>query len=166
MSQVFDKTSACSCSLNQWEANMDSPTIVVLKYTLHIIIPNMSPACFCKCADSSTILECCSFRLFLFSQPVVHVSSLLSPGKSSVELAVTGTGLPVVLVPYPSHDFDFGTCKEGQRVDLLCVLQNLCPLLPIIFRFQKLAHFATEPSTGKIPPGQYQVKSVSGLMMC
>lgn len=89
----------------------------------------------------------------------------MSPGKSSVELAVTGTGLPVVLVPYPSHDFDFGSCKEGQQVNLLCVLQNLCPLLPIIFRFQKLAHFITEPPTGKIPPGQCQVKPINGLMM-
>lgn len=93
------------------------------------------------------------------------MSSLLSPGKSSVELAVTGTGLPVVLVPYPSHDFDFGTCKDGQQVDLLCVLQNVCPLLPIIFRFQKLAHFTSEPASGKIPPGQSQVKPVDGLMM-
>ncbi|XP_056883896.1 cilia- and flagella-associated protein 47-like [Takifugu flavidus] len=77
-------------------------------------------------------------------------------GKSNVELAVTGTGLPVVLVPHPSHDFDFGHCIEGQQVNLPCVLQNFCPLFPVKFRFRKLAHFSTEPSTGKIPPGQCQ----------
>ncbi|XP_074483047.1 cilia and flagella-associated protein 47-like isoform X1 [Sebastes fasciatus] len=77
-------------------------------------------------------------------------------GNSSVELAVTGSGLPVSLVPSPSHRFDFLTCVTGRRVDLLCVLQNLCPQLPVNFRFRKLAHFTTKPSTGTIAPGQCQ----------
>ncbi|XP_032362158.1 cilia- and flagella-associated protein 47 isoform X1 [Etheostoma spectabile] len=77
-------------------------------------------------------------------------------GNSSVELAVTGSGLPVSLVPSPSQRFDFLTCVTGQRVDLLCVLQNLCPQLPVNFRFHKLAHFTTKPSTGTIAPGQCQ----------
>ncbi|XP_030010449.1 cilia- and flagella-associated protein 47-like [Sphaeramia orbicularis] len=77
-------------------------------------------------------------------------------GNSSVELAVTGSGLPVSLVPSPSHRFDFHTCMAGQRVDLLCVLQNFCPQLPINFSFRKVAHFSTEPSTGTIAPGQCQ----------
>ncbi|KAI9525962.1 hypothetical protein NQZ68_002510, partial [Dissostichus eleginoides] len=77
-------------------------------------------------------------------------------GKSSVELAVTGSGLPVCLVPSPSHRYDFLTCVLGQSVDLLCVLQNLCPQLPVNFRFQKLAHFSTKPSSGTIAPGQCQ----------
>lgn len=83
---------------------------------------------------------------------------LVSLGKSSVELAVTGSGLPVCLVPSPSHRYDFLTCVLGQRVDLLCVLQNLCPQLPVNFRFQKLAHFSTKPSSGTIAPGQCQVR--------
>ncbi|KAK5847639.1 hypothetical protein PBY51_016749 [Eleginops maclovinus] len=77
-------------------------------------------------------------------------------GKSSVELAVTGSGLPVSLVPSPSHRYDFLTCVLGQCVDLLCVLQNLCPQLPVNFRFHKLAHFTTKPSSGTIAPGQCQ----------
>ncbi|KAL3045754.1 hypothetical protein OYC64_013917 [Pagothenia borchgrevinki] len=77
-------------------------------------------------------------------------------GKSSVELPVTGSGLPVCLVPSPSHIYDFLTCVLGQSVDLLCVLQNLCPQLPVNFRFQKLAHFSTKPSSGTIAPGQCQ----------
>ncbi|XP_032362160.1 cilia- and flagella-associated protein 47 isoform X3 [Etheostoma spectabile] len=48
------------------------------------------------------------------------------------------------------------THHNGQRVDLLCVLQNLCPQLPVNFRFHKLAHFTTKPSTGTIAPGQCQ----------
>ncbi|TNN43031.1 Cilia- and flagella-associated protein 47 [Liparis tanakae] len=74
----------------------------------------------------------------------------------SVELAVTGSGLPVSLVPSPSRKFDFLTCVTGQRVDLLCVLQNLCPQLPVNFRFCKVAHFSSKPSAGTIGPGQCQ----------
>ncbi|XP_041638088.1 cilia- and flagella-associated protein 47-like isoform X2 [Cheilinus undulatus] len=76
--------------------------------------------------------------------------------KGSVELAVTGSGLPVSLVPSPSNRFDFLTCVAGRRVDQLCVLQNLCPQLPVTFRFHKKAHFTAKPSSGTIPPGQCQ----------
>ncbi|KAM9836041.1 cilia and flagella-associated protein 47-like [Aulostomus maculatus] len=77
-------------------------------------------------------------------------------GTSSVELAVTGSGLPVSLVPSPSHTFSFPSCVIGQHVSRLCVLQNFCSQLPINFHFRKLAHFTTEPSAGTIGPGQRQ----------
>ncbi|CAK6965505.1 LOW QUALITY PROTEIN: cilia and flagella-associated protein 47-like [Scomber scombrus] len=77
-------------------------------------------------------------------------------GNSSVELAVTGSGLPVSLVPSPSQRFNFLSCVTGQRVDLLCVLQNLCPQIPVNFQFRKLANFTTGPSSGTIEPGQCQ----------
>ncbi|XP_023184954.1 cilia- and flagella-associated protein 47 [Xiphophorus maculatus] len=82
-----------------------------------------------------------------FTQPTVD---------SSVEVAVTGSGIPVALVPSPSDTFDFSHCAMGQHSDLLCVLQNLCPQLPIRFRFRKLAHFTAHPPTGTIAPGQCQ----------
>ncbi|XP_054915148.1 cilia- and flagella-associated protein 47-like [Poeciliopsis prolifica] len=82
-----------------------------------------------------------------FTQPTVD---------SSVEVAVTGSGIPVALVPSPSDTFDFSHCALGQRSDLLCVLQNLCPQLPVRFRFRKLAHFTAQPPAGTIPPGQCQ----------
>ncbi|XP_072235639.1 cilia and flagella-associated protein 47-like [Leuresthes tenuis] len=75
---------------------------------------------------------------------------------SSVEVAVTGSGLPVSLVASPSHRFDFLSCTIGQRVDLMCLLQNLCPQLPVSFRFRKMAHFISEPSAATIAPGQCQ----------
>lgn len=83
---------------------------------------------------------------------------LSSSGHSSVELAVTGSGLPVSLVPSPSENLNFLSTVRGQRVDMLCVLQNFCPLLPINFRFRKTAHFTTVPSAGTINPGQCQVR--------
>ncbi|CAG5933337.1 unnamed protein product, partial [Menidia menidia] len=75
---------------------------------------------------------------------------------SSVEVAVTGSGLPVSLVVSPSHQFDFPSCVTGQRADLLCVLQNCCPQLPVSFRFRKIAHFTAQPFAATIPPGQSQ----------
>lgn len=85
---------------------------------------------------------------------------------SGVELAVTGSGLPVALVPSPSHRFNFPACVTGQRMDLLCVLQNLCPQLPVNFCFRKLAHFSAEPSGGTIPPGQCQVRPAPDFGVC
>ncbi|XP_035984268.1 cilia- and flagella-associated protein 47 isoform X2 [Fundulus heteroclitus] len=75
---------------------------------------------------------------------------------SSVEVAVTGSGVPVALVPSPSHRFDFPSCTMGQRSDLLCVLRNLCPQLPVRFRFRSVAHFSAEPTAATIGPGQCQ----------
>lgn len=92
--------------------------------------------------------------------------SLCVIGNSNVELAVTGSGLPVSLVPSPSETFDFPTCAIGGRVDRLCVLKNLCPQLPINFRFSKLAHFTVKPSIGTISPGQCQVMLVFDLVTC
>ncbi|KAM6893513.1 cilia and flagella-associated protein 47-like [Xenentodon cancila] len=77
-------------------------------------------------------------------------------GNSSVEVALVGSGLPVSLVPSPSHRFNFLSSLTGSSVDLLCVLHNRCPQLPVNFRFRKLAHFTAEPSAATIAPGQCQ----------
>lgn len=79
---------------------------------------------------------------------------------------MTGAGLPVVLVPHPSDRFNFLTCVAGKRKDMLCVLQNLCPQLPVKFRFRKLAHFCAEPSDGTISPGQCKVNLRIDLVVC
>ncbi|XP_034411441.1 cilia- and flagella-associated protein 47-like [Cyclopterus lumpus] len=97
------------------------------------------------------------YCLYLLFESVGSRYGFTQPnGNISVELAVTGSGLPVSLVPSPSRKFDFLTCVTGQRVDLLCVLQNLCPQLPVNFCFCKVAHFTTKPSAGTIAPGQSQ----------
>ncbi|XP_045555399.1 cilia- and flagella-associated protein 47 isoform X2 [Salmo salar] len=73
-----------------------------------------------------------------------------------VELAVTGSALPVSLVPSPGHSFNFQQCLMGERVDVLCVLHNLSPLLPVTFNFRKMANFISDPPSGTISPGQSQ----------
>lgn len=94
----------------------------------------------------------------VFKSAVCHEGAGLTSGllsaRSSVEVAVTGSGLPVRLVPSPSHRFDFPSCAPGQRADVLCVLQNLCQQLPVTFRFRKLAQFSAEPSGATVGPGQ------------
>uniref|UniRef100_A0AAQ5ZD21 Calponin-homology (CH) domain-containing protein n=1 Tax=Amphiprion ocellaris TaxID=80972 RepID=A0AAQ5ZD21_AMPOC len=112
-----------------------------------------------KC-DSSVSRQ--DYSLFLLFESVKSKHGFFNLwADSSVKLAVTGSGLPVSLVPGPSHRFRFPGCVTGQHVDLLCVLQNLCPQLPINFRFHKLAHFSTKPSAGVIGPGQCQDVVVS-----
>ncbi|KAM8722646.1 cilia- and flagella-associated protein 47-like isoform 1-T1 [Acanthopagrus schlegelii] len=103
---------------------------------------------------SSTRQDYCLF--LLFESVGSRYGFTHHNGNSNVELAVTGSGLPVSLVPCPSETFDFLTCVTGQRVDRLCVLKNLCPQLPVNFHFPKLAHFTAKPSIGTISPGQCQ----------
>ncbi|XP_067349403.1 cilia and flagella-associated protein 47-like isoform X2 [Channa argus] len=106
-----------------------------------------------KCDYTARRQDYCLFLLF---DSVGNRHGFTHPsGNNSVELGVTGSGLPVSLVPSPQR-FNFLTCVTGQRVDMLCVLQNLCPQLPVNFQFRKLAHFTTVPSKGIIPPGQCQ----------
>ncbi|XP_061833957.1 cilia- and flagella-associated protein 47-like [Nerophis lumbriciformis] len=97
------------------------------------------------------------YCLFLHFDSVRSKHGFTHPnGSSIVELAVTGSGLPVALRPNPSESFDFSTCNVGHRAERLCVLQNLCPHLSVNFRFRRLAHFSSEPSSGTIAPAQCQ----------
>ncbi|XP_047432995.1 cilia and flagella-associated protein 47-like isoform X3 [Mugil cephalus] len=106
------------------------------------------------CKSAMTRQDYCLFLLF---QTVRRKHGFTNHNAdSSVELAVTGSGFSVSLVPSPSDRFDFLRCAKGQRVDLHCALQNLCPQLPVAFRFRKIAHFTAEPSAGSIAPGQRQ----------
>lgn len=77
------------------------------------------------------------------------------PG-SMVEVAMTGTALPVLLSISPSYKFNFGECPVGEHADVLCTIKNESNVLPAIFQFRKIAHFLTHPPNGKIPPGQSQ----------
>ncbi|XP_028326986.1 cilia- and flagella-associated protein 47-like isoform X3 [Gouania willdenowi] len=93
--------------------------------------------------------------------------------KSSAEMAVSGSGLPVSLVLQPSERFHFPSCKIGQHTDHVCVLKNLCSQLPVSFSFRKLAHFIIEPSTGTIDPGQcqdvilsFKARQLGNFQMC
>ncbi|XP_071320696.1 cilia- and flagella-associated protein 47-like isoform X2 [Trachinotus anak] len=127
-------------------------------YETTTVAVRFSPICKsgCKQKKHSCSASRQDYCLFLLFESVGSRHGFTHhSGNSHVELAVTGSGLPVSLVP--SHQrFDFLTCVTGQCVDLLCVLQNLCPQLPVNFFFRKVAHFTAKPSTGTIAPGQCQ----------
>lgn len=101
---------------------------------------------------------------FMSTVCVIYLDLFLPAGKSSVELAVTGSGLPVSLVPSPCPRFRFPPCVRGERCSLLCTLRNICTKLPVVFRFRKLPHFSTEPSSGTIQQGQCQVPVLKMLL--
>ncbi|XP_058441727.1 cilia- and flagella-associated protein 47 isoform X2 [Marmota monax] len=73
-----------------------------------------------------------------------------------VELALTGSGLPVLLHFDPGEVLNFTPCFMGERSDILCIVQNRSKSLPVTYRFQKTAHFKIDPEKGKIDEGCIQ----------
>ncbi|XP_037680643.1 cilia- and flagella-associated protein 47 isoform X1 [Choloepus didactylus] len=73
-----------------------------------------------------------------------------------VELALTGTGFPVLLQFDPGKVLNFAPCFMGNRSELLCSIQNRSKFLPVKYRFQKTAHFKIDPERGKIDEGCIQ----------
>ncbi|XP_060038661.1 cilia- and flagella-associated protein 47 [Erinaceus europaeus] len=72
------------------------------------------------------------------------------------ELAVTGSGLPVLLDFDTGKVFNFSSCYLGERSDIMCVMQNQSRLLPVTYRFKRTAHFKVNPEKGKINEGCIQ----------
>ncbi|XP_013416633.1 cilia- and flagella-associated protein 47 isoform X1 [Lingula anatina] len=75
---------------------------------------------------------------------------------AALEIALTGTALPVQLVLSPQTKFDFEECPVGEHVDALCNLRNENMILPVTYQFKRIAHFSARPPNGKIGPGQAQ----------
>ncbi|XP_041438289.1 cilia- and flagella-associated protein 47 isoform X2 [Xenopus laevis] len=76
--------------------------------------------------------------------------------KQHVELAVTGSGVPVALSFNPGTLYNFKECFIGEQIDVLCSLQNESQCLPVVFSFCKISHFHISPAKGKIEPGHSQ----------
>ncbi|XP_015233239.1 PREDICTED: cilia- and flagella-associated protein 47 [Cyprinodon variegatus] len=125
-------------------------------YDKTTVAVRFSPICRSrrKCVTAASRQDYCLFLLF----DIVDCKHGFTQhtADSSVEVSVTGSGVPVALLPSPSTAFDFPSCAMGQHSGLICVLQNLCPQLPVRFRFRKLAHFTADPTEGSIAPGRCQ----------
>ncbi|XP_054830370.1 cilia- and flagella-associated protein 47-like [Eublepharis macularius] len=67
-----------------------------------------------------------------------------------VELALTGSGLPVMLTFSPGPTVNFMECFLGEHTDIVCTLINQCDTLPVAFAFRKIAHFNICPEKGKV----------------
>ncbi|XP_010119416.1 PREDICTED: uncharacterized protein CXorf22 homolog, partial [Chlamydotis macqueenii] len=66
------------------------------------------------------------------------------------ELALTGSGLPVMLTVNPGRVIKFVDCYLGEQTEVLCTLKNDSESLPVTFSFRKIAHFNISPEKGKI----------------
>ncbi|XP_007956994.1 cilia- and flagella-associated protein 47, partial [Orycteropus afer afer] len=73
-----------------------------------------------------------------------------------VELALTGSGIPVLLQFNPAKVFKFPPCIMGEHSEILCLMQNRSDSLPIMYHFQKTAHFKIDPKKGKLDEGCIQ----------
>ncbi|XP_060090088.1 cilia- and flagella-associated protein 47 [Heteronotia binoei] len=67
-----------------------------------------------------------------------------------VELALTGSGLPVMLTFSPGPVINFMACYMGEHTDIICTLKNECDILPVSFAFRKIAHYNICPEKGKV----------------
>ncbi|XP_057573657.1 cilia- and flagella-associated protein 47 [Hippopotamus amphibius kiboko] len=74
----------------------------------------------------------------------------------TVELALTGSGLPVLLQFDPGRVLNFAPCFMGGRSEIQCVIQNRSKSLPVMYHFKKTAHFKIDPQKGKIVEGCMQ----------
>ncbi|KFO20684.1 hypothetical protein H920_17924 [Fukomys damarensis] len=70
-----------------------------------------------------------------------------------VELAMTGSGVPVLLHFDRGKFFKFQPCFMGERSDIVCIIQNQSEFLPVTYHFPKTAHFKIHPQRGKINEG-------------
>ncbi|NXL63788.1 CFA47 protein, partial [Chordeiles acutipennis] len=66
------------------------------------------------------------------------------------ELALMGSGLPVMLTFNPGPVIKFIDCFLGEQTQVLCTLKNESECLPVTFSFRKTAHFNISPEKGKI----------------
>ena len=69
-----------------------------------------------------------------------------------LEIAVSGTAVPVDITVNPGAKFLFGECNVGDHVDALCSVTNNSPLLPTSFSTKPLAHFHPKPYKAVIKP--------------
>ncbi|NXP28644.1 CFA47 protein, partial [Scytalopus superciliaris] len=77
-----------------------------------------------------------------------------------VDLALTGSGLPVMVTFDPGPEINFMDCYLGEKTQMQCTLRNESESLPVTFSFRRAAHFNISPEKGKI-----QKKSAKDVMI-
>ncbi|XP_052808119.1 cilia- and flagella-associated protein 47-like isoform X2 [Mya arenaria] len=92
------------------------------------------------------------FALFLKLQIIGSSEAAGQADDKCIEVAMTGTALPVLLDISPATKYDFGEVPVGEHADILCTLKNSSDVLPTTFQFRRIAHFIAHPPNGKIQP--------------
>ncbi|NWR43509.1 CFA47 protein, partial [Regulus satrapa] len=76
----------------------------------------------------------------------------LSDGSHSrhVDLALMGSGFPVILTFKPGTVINFKDCYLGEQAQVVCTMKNQSEFLPVKFSFRRTAHFNISPEKGKL----------------
>ncbi|NXT63915.1 CFA47 protein, partial [Chaetops frenatus] len=76
----------------------------------------------------------------------------LSAGSDSrhVDLALMGSGFPVVLTFKPGTVINFKDCYLGEQTQAVCTMKNESESLPVTFSFRRTAHFNISPERGTL----------------
>ncbi|XP_063249073.1 cilia- and flagella-associated protein 47 isoform X2 [Prinia subflava] len=67
-----------------------------------------------------------------------------------VDLALMGSGFPVILTFKPGTVINFEDCYLGEQTQVECTMKNESEFLPVTFRFRKTAHFNVSPKRGML----------------
>ncbi|NWY96469.1 CFA47 protein, partial [Loxia curvirostra] len=67
-----------------------------------------------------------------------------------VDLALKGSGFPVILTFKPGTVINFEDCYLGEQAQVACTMKNESEFLPVTFRFRKTAHFSISPARGQL----------------
>ncbi|NXB56610.1 CFA47 protein, partial [Struthidea cinerea] len=67
-----------------------------------------------------------------------------------VDLALMGSGFPVMLTFKPGTVIDFKECYLGEQTQVVCTMKNESEFLPVTFSFRRTAHFNISPERGKL----------------
>ncbi|NWV81447.1 CFA47 protein, partial [Dasyornis broadbenti] len=67
-----------------------------------------------------------------------------------VDLALMGSGLPVMVTFNPGPVINFKDCYLGEETQVLCTVKNESEFLPVSFSFRKTTHFSVSPERGKL----------------
>ncbi|XP_051846552.1 cilia- and flagella-associated protein 47 [Antechinus flavipes] len=133
---------------------------ILLPYEKAVITFCFSPELYDNGKKYADLSHRQDYALFLRFEAIQSKSSFLkakeekateSKCQHKVELAITGSGLPVLLSFDPGKVLKFKPCFMGHRSEILCSIQNHSKILPVEFSFHKVAHFKITPERGKIP---------------
>ncbi|NXC59688.1 CFA47 protein, partial [Aleadryas rufinucha] len=67
-----------------------------------------------------------------------------------VDLALMGSGFPVMLTFKPGTVIDFKECYLGEQTQVVCTMKNESEFLPVTFSFRRTAHFNISPERGEL----------------
>ncbi|XP_032955842.1 cilia- and flagella-associated protein 47 [Rhinolophus ferrumequinum] len=73
-----------------------------------------------------------------------------------LELALTGSGLPLILQFDPGTVLNFAPCSMGEHSDVMFTIYNQSKLPSVMFNFKKIAWFKMDPQSGLVSEGHMQ----------